>query len=526
MKKMRLPQIMIMSLMVLLPSSSFFLSSYLTLLITQNNHSQAQLSYAVKHKNIAALTFNLSKESVGSHHWLILMSELGKVQEKKAYELAIWYLTESENILDSEEKVATQKLAYLWFAQTIRFGSSSVEQKAKLKLAQQYFIDNDFESTKRLLTGLDVNFVKEDIEVLLLQLKLAIAQGQLDFVKEKLKESKQRLIETPEGRTLIADIQRYNVLFSTANNIENSSIPSINGETCLSSLQMFATNLEQLQHLDKLQSHFVDKPLAQFVCIARPRYLPKALLQCNANNKEAIQCDESIFDEIAKTVNTRHIGIMLKEGGANVHLGVMYIDSQDNVDIFSHEISHLLGFVDEYPLAKTHDKCQQPQLKPFAHNIAVLKSTYHGDRNEIRQNILNEIPWANNISEQTPILQKVGNKEQTWRLGTPEKFKDQIGLYLAESCENSLRSKTLNFNAYKPVHKQTQLRYFSNDFPTEYLKQLSSHPQHFLMPSFHYNIALAFYKKGRLPAANEWLNQATLWEVDAKRKEIISKGAF
>jgi hypothetical protein len=83
-------------------------------------------------------------------------------------------------------------------------------------------------------------------------------------------------------------------------------------------------------------------------------------------------------------VTTRYIAIMLPKGGANVHFGMLYFDAKDSIDVIEHEISHLLGFVDEYPLGKGHSKCRTSQQQISAQNIAVLQNGYQGERSAIR----------------------------------------------------------------------------------------------------------------------------------------------
>ena len=46
------------------------------------------------------------------------------------------------------------------------------------------------------------------------------------------------------------------------------------------------------------------------------------------------------------------------------------------------------------------------------------------------------------------------------------------------------------------------------------------------MPSFHYNIALAYYRKNKLVQANDWLEQAASWEKNDGRRERIRRGSF
>jgi hypothetical protein len=46
------------------------------------------------------------------------------------------------------------------------------------------------------------------------------------------------------------------------------------------------------------------------------------------------------------------------------------------------------------------------------------------------------------------------------------------------------------------------------------------------MPSYDYNIALAFYRKGNINKARFWLNKAARWEQDKVRKKRVLMGDF
>ena len=225
---------------------------------------------------------------------------------------------------------------------------------------------------------------------------------------------------------------------------------------------------------------------------------------------------------------------MLKEGGANVHLGILYFDTNDNSDVFSHEVSHLLGFVDEYPLTSDHDKCQGVQQETFSHNITVLNRYYYGELKEVRARVLENISWSQSIKASTPILQEMQSRaggKKHWRLGTPSEYQNEVGVYLSESCQNSvaLDNSTLTnaesgYSSFKPLSRYTQLRYFENDFPEEYLTILESRPSDFLMPSFHYNIALSLYQQGQMSTVKYWIDNAVKWESETVKKIKILQG--
>lgn len=534
MKKLRLLLVVIMSLMVLLPSSSFFLPAYLTQLITEKKHNQTQLSYAINHGNIAALNYSVEQEAEGSKEWQVLVTKLAQSKGEAAYHLANWYVKSLSSTKESAETNVIQNKAKMWFKQAVRLGPSTVRRKAQLALAQLYFEQDNLLAAQKIVKQLAENLTKTNVEtfsneVIILEIRIAIALGKIEKVDKRLIESQYSLLKTVEGRLLVNNIKKFNIHTPTisSNKIINNKHPEqANKTNCASSLQLFATNLKNLAQLEQLQLRFTHNPLARYICLAQPRYLPKTMLECNTRSGEAIQCNESAWQDIAASVESRHIGLMVDEGGANVHLGVMYIDRQDTIDVFSHEISHLLGFVDEYALVRSHDKCQRVQNQPFAHNIVVLNNIYHGEQAKLRRQLLNNIPWAKQINKQTAILQKVLGEQHTWRLGTPKNSEDAIGVYIAESCDNSLLSHKMNFSAFKPTTRRTQLRYFSSRFPKAYLTSLNDQTSRFLMPSFHYNIALALYQQGAITKAQYWLEQAVLWESTPRRREVIRQGAY
>jgi len=369
---------------------------------------------------------------------------------------------------------------------------------------------------------------------LILRLNRAIDLGDTRLVNTLLNSDVSKLASNTTMDSLLVNIDKYLVIDQKSVFTNNTfDKPS----SCITSLQLFATNIKHLKHIELLIKDFkAQQPLAKYICLPTPRYISLEKLDCTANRHEAISCDEAIWEGIAESVHSRHIGLMLKQGGANVHMGILYFDTKDNVDVFSHEISHLLGFVDEYPLIKAHEKCRGVQSKTFSHNIAVLKKFYQGTRKSVRFGILKNIPWAASIKSSTPILQEavIGeNNEMYWRLGTPIEFKDKVGVHIAESCQKATEDNNVasvqggsGLSAFKPLSRRTQLRYFSSDFPVEYLTLLQMKPKAYLMPSFHYNIAFALFQQGQTIDAKYWLEQAAKWEEDPLKKLIILSGEF
>jgi len=520
-----------MSLMVFIPSSSFFLTVYLTEKLNDNDFSDAQFEFALINQNISALTIAEKNTVKGSSDWIRLNKTLAKTQDESALKLAHWY----QNLLNTEQTNGTETLVTqttLWYEQAIRLGS----QTAVVELAELYYQQGLLTKAHATLDELPEVLTNNSLaeSSALLRLNMAIDLGDIRLVKTLLNSTVVKLISNTKVDTLLVDINRYLVIDEkrtfTNNTIEKPS-------SCISSLQLFATNIKHLKHIELLIKDFkAQQPLAKYICLPTPRYISLEKLDCRATKHEAISCDEAIWERVAGKVDSRHIGLMLNTGGANVHMGILYFDTKDNVDVFSHEVSHLLGFIDEYPLNKSHDKCQGIQSKAFSHNIAVLNKYYQGTRKSVRLGILKNISWADSIEVSTPILQAAvlgENNEKYWRLGTPIKFEDKVGVHPSESCEKVSENNSFNsdwegadFSAFKPLTRRTQLRYFSSDFPKEYLTLLQRNPKAYLMPSFHYNIAFALFQQGQINEAKYWLKRAAKWEEMPSRKLTVLKGDF
>lgn len=537
--------ILIMSLMIVLSSSSFFLPHYLTKQIKDNNYNQAQFSFALKKGYIAALTIQEASVKFGSSDWLSLNQTIAKSQGLSALKLGYWY----QKLADKKNNDALNNTAILWFQQAIRLHS----EKAIVALAQLYFEQGKLAKSKATLSllpnkGIEGNFNEA---ALILRIKIAVFLGDVALVEQLLATHTSKFYGKDKANQLLADIVKYGVIKDrqpeASSPYKQSSYSLEKSSSCITSLQLFATNLAHLKYLEQLMQTFKEQqPLAQFVCLPPPKYIGMQLLDCLADPKQAITCDESRWQAVAQKVNTRHIGLMLDKGGANVHLGILYFDIEDDVNVFSHEISHLLGFVDEYPLIQNHNACNAPQQQAFSHNTVVLNNLYQGEQQKLREEILASVPWANKIKADTPILQSIvessnkqklkenkQDKQGKWRLGTPIKYKDQVGLHISESCHNTIAPRDSSsivsvpaYSAYKPVSRRTQLRYFSDEFPIEYIALLTDKPKMFLMPSFHYNIALALFQQGKIEESKLWLIQAASWESEPLKKALILKGGF
>jgi len=462
-----------MSLAIGLSASSFFLPSQLTYLFHQNinlshdqqNINEKQLNQAKALELPAFYQYQRHINQIGSKNWLRASRGLAKSNSAIARELGNYY-QQNENF----------KQARLWYLQGIKLGDDS----ARVSLAALLIAKNKYSQALKLLQPISKNN-----DALLLLTKIAIYQG--DSAKINLQVP--LLNQFDSGQKLVREMTKYKVYDKFSKSLTQTNFFNQNKtKSCIANIQMFATNLADLNYLEQQILQFETHSLSKYLCFNNIRYISLAETQCHHKNQDTIRCNETIWREKANSFTARYIGLLLPNGGANVNSGIMYLDNKDTVDVLAHEVSHLLGFVDEYPLPLNHAKCATQQADQFSHNIAVLTSNYSGSRNEVREKVLTQIPWRRFIDEETPIMTF---ENGFWRLGTPSEFHDKVGLFLSDTCGRKLNEsdeEITEFSSFKPLNTQTQLTYFELKFPLLYQNILKRNPRQFLMPSFFYNI--------------------------------------
>jgi hypothetical protein len=508
-----------------LSTSSFFLTDFLTRVIEKNEHTDRQLNFAIFKENESAILYAIQKSKQGSLTWQKLAKKIANKNGEFAYLLGEFYLTKDEEHKNSYQNI---ELAKLWYQQAIRLNYF----KASIALAKLNFKEGNLFIAQGLLDKFQImdspHFLQKEVflSAIVLSSKIAISMGNVDLVNTLSKKHSLLLQANSQGANLLSIIEKYQVL-SIINDKSNTRVRR--SLTCSNSIQFFATKLPHLIKLDKLVSNLKTTTLSDFVCFAPVRYLPISSVSCILEKENPIECNESKLYDISDSINSRYLAIMLPKGGANVHFGILYFDENDNADVVEHEISHLLGFVDEYPLIKGHVKCQATQQEMFSQNIAVLNKRYKGERGIIRDNILKQLSWAEQIKESTPILHLNSTSsinEQYWELGTPKEFDQKVGLFKAQTCDNNRTKHSSMFSAFKPLSSRTKLQYNELNFPEQYLTILHQNQDKFLMPSFHYNIALAYYQQNKTSQANELLEKSISLEKNKQRIKKVREGDF
>ena len=534
-----------MSLLLALSASSFFLPTYIEQSINNGTVSQSLLAYGVKHNNKTALFFALSHEKVGSKKWLSLLKILAKTDGESAYKLALYFKAKQDS-----------KQTLLWLKQ----GDRLHHAETTIELARFYFNQEEHPESALIKASTTLEAIsatyKPTINKVILQLSIAIKQGDIRVVNNLLSKNAQLLFSSAKGKMILTQFQSFDVddfyddevIKLIEQNKLDQQLPRIETEVksnkvtvnshCLASLQLFATNLKDLNKTKSIIEEFKSHSLSKKVCIPSVRYIPLSWLSCDNENlytrQSTLKCDESNWHKIANTIESKFIGVVLPHTGSYANLGILYLNPEQSVNEFSHEVSHLLGFIDEYPLPARHEKCRASQQVPFSLNVAVLPRLYQGELKTLREKVLIQLPWRALIKETTPLFQKVqeiegeenkiGKTKSTWQLGTPNSHRNEIGVFAVNTCDNSLQKNEIN--AYMPSVYNSHLKYFSVDLSNLYMSLLVNEPTRYQMPSFEYNIALSYFLKSDIAQAKYWLEKSARKETDIDRKNKIKQGLF
>ncbi len=453
--------LIILSLLIIISISSFFWLNSLVVSVENGHANSSQLNHISQFGLRPMLYQRFESLSNKDKKWVNLAKALAKIDGKVAFVLAKYYLNNQRN-----------REAELWLTQSIKLKNL----EARLLLANIH-IDNDKHSkAKKLLLP-----VKNDIFALKILIKTAIDEGEDLLIAQysQLFQALKLVHKNKEHQIFYQKLKKYNIINQV--NIDST-------QTCEVTIAPFATNLKNLDYLANLISSPVLTPFRPYICFAPVKYISKQTLNCLHTEDQAIQCDESIWDKQQDVIPFKHrfLAILVEKGGANVNSGILYLDSNDTEKVLLHELAHLLGFVDEYPLPKNHLRCLGIQESMFSHNIAVLPRFYRGSKKLVREKILAQLPWGKYISSITPLVRKTA---QGWVIGTIGGTRDTVGAFVAESCDEA------DFVSIKPLNQRTAMRYFEEPIPALYLQLLSDNHRKFLMPSYIKNVNLALKRK-------------------------------
>lgn len=156
----------------------------------------------------------------------------------------------------------------------------------------------------------------------------------------------------PRAKRLVSVISRYSNFNTTLAKPEWRT-----NKVCQQRIQPLASSLNSIAHADTLYQRFSsDQRLKNIdICVAKPIWLQGNSLNCLSSNRNnhRITCNLAPFADLIDRIDATHVVIVVDEGKANTHNGVIYLDTSDTYSVFVHELAHFAGFIDEYELSRS-----------------------------------------------------------------------------------------------------------------------------------------------------------------------------
>ncbi|RVU37326.1 hypothetical protein EOE67_10590 [Rheinheimera riviphila] len=186
------------------------------------------------------------------------------------------------------------------------------------------------------------------------------------------------------------------------------------------------------------------------LCFKAPVFIDSQQLACSELRSERIQCDAAPLKELVLQSGATQLLVLAGQGGASYNNGWLQLPETASLPLFRHELSHLFGFIDEYPLAGAiaADECVSGRITP---NVLFSKD---------------DLP---------AYLAR-------WQLNAAD-----IQLTAVESCKHTAQQ------AYRVVSADSHLQHYELPVPDLYLKLMQQQLQQpeQLMPVAYYFAYLA-----------------------------------
>jgi len=178
-----------------------------------------------------------------------------------------------------------------------------------------------------------------------------------------------------------AEVQRYQKQWQRALkkiNQVNSATPDIdhlaqpmaaNGIShCALQLQpVLSTAQSALQWLQLSTQWQQDTQLSSLaLCFKLPVFIDSQQLACSEQRVERIQCQTEPLKKLVLQSGATQLLVLAGQGGASYNNGWLQLPETATLPLLRHELSHLFGFIDEYPLARAiaGDECVAGRITP------------------------------------------------------------------------------------------------------------------------------------------------------------------
>ncbi len=102
------------------------------------------------------------------------------------------------------------------------------------------------------------------------------------------------------------------------------------------------------------------------ICFHAPVYVDSQALACSEVVAERIQCHIQPLTTVVLASKVTHLLVLAGRGGASYNNGWLQLPENASLALLRHELSHLFGFIDEYPLVKSiaSSECRRGRITP------------------------------------------------------------------------------------------------------------------------------------------------------------------
>lgn len=290
--------------------------------------------------------------------------------------------------------------------------------------------------------------------------------------------------------------QQWQLLFANSmqNNIlENQQQASTRAKHCALTLQpVLSTAQSATQWQQLLQQWRQDQQLSTLsICFSAPLFVDALELACSQQQGERIDCNEQVLKQVVLKTHATHVLVLAGHGGASYNNGWLQLPDTATLPLLRHELSHVFGFIDEYPLAATiaESECLVGRITP---NLLFS---------------LDDLPAYLDL----------------WQIAASD-----VELTAVDSCLHT------NRQAYRVVRQDSHLQHYELSMPDLYLqlmhKQLQRPEQ--LMPVAYYFAYLARQEQD-WQAWQQWMQlaaaagyppaQEVLAEMQTKQTSSVSR---
>lgn len=247
-------------------------------------------------------------------------------------------------------------------------------------------------------------------------------------------------------------------------------VTAVGASNCALHLQpVLSTAQSALQWLQLATQWQQDAQLSSLaLCFKAPVFIDSQLLACSEQRAQRIQCNVEPLTELVLQHGATQLLVLAGQGGASYNNGWLQLPETASLPLLRHELSHLFGFIDEYPLAEAiaADECVAGRITP---NLLFSKD---------------DVP---------AYLAR-------WQLNAAD-----INLTAVDSCKHTSQQ------AYRVVSADSHLQHFELPVPDLYLKLMQQQLQRpeQLMPVAYYFAYLARQK-------NDWAGWQQLMHIAAR----------